>query len=606
MVARRWRRIGLGCLVLIVVARAGILRGQILRAKAVRGAHYTWETGRDYVYRFHYNMAGEANAGTFYVPSNANVVMTPLSERADGLLRYTPVGVPGAEGVTTLLVTWHNEQGGEEVAPFAVNMSGTGAIESVTFNGASTPPQRHRVRNLLALFQFQLPTEAAATWVARETDLNGVWPTRYRVVGTRRGVIRCEKQTQGGALAGGMAMKRTGLMGARFDTVAGRLLEVHGRQKKQVTMGDWSVGREDADFSLALTGVELHDNARSVSVARSLAAVRAHAMLSSLGGRDEQALDRLASLRRRVAGTSLPAVMARFHDNPNGTVAELLEASRQLEAYLELDPEAAALASVRGLALLGPDTAAFSSIATALTTAGNRAAQEALQQAMAARGDDVHAVRRLIPHLGMVQHPTAPSEAFLRGITERHVGEDVAATAHLSLGIMGSRLRESEPERADKLFVDARRQLNAHHDDDLFLRVLGNMGNPRQPEVVKPLLKGDDAAARALALSSLRFVDTQEARDILLNAAQSDPSSDARMRAVEALGHHVQEATALDLYLSQLKTETSVPVLKETLRNLSTMTRSSRVARAAFKEFLETCGHPDLCPYARGLWSSAT
>ncbi len=594
------------CLMIAIVvgsAAAGWWRNA-QRLRATGGLHYVWQDGNDYVYRVSYHMTGHASSGTFYVPANKESALTPLEDGGDGLLRYTPVSRTSKDG-TMLLVRWEHQNGNLQVAPFMLEMGAAGAPGAITFDGQSTPPERHRVRNLVALLQVHLPLKATSDWEARETDLNGVWSGRYKVALVAPDAITFTKSVHGEQIGAGFLRRRAMSSDIRFSR-AGYLLEVQGQQSGQFLMGTWPMGDEKTNFSVAFLRTEPHQAARAGAVAVDVARFRENSLLSSIAGQDEYLNNRLATLRERVRNAPLNQVMGVFAAHPDGSVEQLLEASRRLEAYLELEPDAAARASVDALTHFNPDSGAFSSVATALTTAGNAAAQGALRKAMTRLDANMRAVRRLVPHLAMVRNPEVASEEHLRAITRTRAQEEVAATAAMGLGIMGNRLRQTSSERADRIFVEARAGLDAHSDDDLYLHILGNIGHERQAEVVRPYLRSDDTRLRQEAVSSLRFSEVPEARKLLLTAAAEDVSADVRARAVEALGHQTQDAATLDLYLSQLQSETSVPVLKEALRNLSTIMGTSTDAREAFQEFLKTCGHPDLCPYAKGLWSAAS
>ena len=106
------------------------------------------------------------------------------------------------------------------------------------------------------------------------------------------------------------------------------------------------------------------------------------------------------------------------------------------------------------------------------------------------------------------------------------------------------------------------------------------------------------------ALYSLRFVETPEAQDVLVDAAKHDKEAGARVQATQALGYQAPTPELVAAYIAQLEHEQSVPVLREVLRNLASALRTSAEAREAFEAFREHCGHPESCSFAEGLWSS--
>jgi HEAT repeat protein len=65
--------------------------------------------------------------------------------------------------------------------------------------------------------------------------------------------------------------------------------------------------------------------------------------------------------------------------------------------------------------------------------------------------------------------------------------------------------------------------------------VLGNFGAPELSEIIAPQLASKDPMIRATALSTLRFVETQAAETILVEAMTKDEDGEVRRAAAQEL-----------------------------------------------------------------------
>lgn len=585
---------------LVALCLAGaVLAAAMLRHRAddrlVKEARYVWEEGLLYRYGLTYVMSGATSVMGILDP-NVTQPEQPVDSVFEGVVEETLVNKDGMGSV--LAVSLRPKSG--PPTDFLLTVSELGAVRALTFDPSVPAQQRQQTRAMWALLEARLPGRNELTWVAREDDLNGTWTSRYTAAVEDHAALHMTK-TPGGGTQGALGLVRRGALTVKFGLSAGRKEEVTGQVDTEYRLEGHGVGRETSQVRWRLLEVLPLDAARRTQGASRALELQRHGVHSDLRGVDEQVLERRRQLEERVAGASLGTVMEQLVTNSEGINRELLRPSRQLEAFLELDPVAAADAALEGILRVDSGSAAFSSIATALTANGSAAAQGALVAAME-RLDEDAALRKLVPHVGMVAQPNAASEEFLRALARTSKDAGVIAAAELSLGVMANRLLVQQPSRADRIFADAREALERGGDPELSMKVLGNIGHPDQTLLASAALLHGTPAERQNALQSLRWVMTAAAKQILMDSAARDSDAHARASAMESLGYRPQDDATLHLYVDQLKRESAVPVLKEALRNLSTMLRGWPAARAAYAGFLEACAHPELCDYARGLW----
>jgi hypothetical protein len=566
---------------------------------------FSWAPGRKYVYAVTYKSEGETTAialgqGQLGSPEPQTIntayagtleeylVQARAPHEFDVWVRLTPTGPGPAVGCLA-------------------SVTDDGKIRRLTFAPSTTQEARQTARVILGLAQVQWPDiPGQRSWDARETDLTGTWPVAYRLTDASAREVSFIKEPRGGVAPTGMEVRRTGALHGTFSVTGNHLTRLSGKTATEFWTGKRRLGMDKVAVDLALTSVE-DLGTMDLDEARALFALPSReAVVSGLDGQDEFERLRLATLRQRIEGVSLHGLMGEFQAQINGSNKAMLAISQKLEAFLELDPEAAARACYEALTHMDPKSAAFSSIAANLTAVGNDAAQEALRDAMDALRTNEPAVKQLIPHLAMVKHPSQASEDALRGIVQRTKDRNVAASAKLGLGAMGRSVLRDQPERAVQIFAEAREALAQGDDKELQLHVLGNMGHPEQVKVAQEVMRSESGPLRGQALYSLRFVQTAESQQVLTDAAQHDADTGARTQALEALGFQAPDPHLVSVYIAQLHTEKSVPVLREVLRNLARTLRTSAEAREAFEAFLQHCGHPDLCPFAEGLWGIAS
>lgn len=233
------------------------------------------------------------------------------------------------------------------------------------------------------------------------------------------------------------------------------------------------------------------------------------------------------------------------------------EAFAGLVAELERDPAGA-------LAVLEPMLAEADGRAVTTRTAigamaqvGTPEIQKALVSVVVARADDQDFAIGALPAIGLLAKPTVETEAALRTLTTIGV-ETTRNTAHLSLGIMASKLADGDQARAQGIIDGYAARLAAAtstEDRRRWLGVLGNAATPAAAAVVSSLVKDPEPAIRARAVEALRRVAGPEAEALQLRAL-ADGDASVRASAAWSLSYRMLTPGGIRTMLDRLAIET--------------------------------------------------
>jgi|GEM_PF-6458815 len=524
---------------------------------------------------------------------------TRMSARVDGQEQGSGAG-ESAQG--------QKEDPRADLKKVLVDVDGQGAFKAVRFAPGLTLLERNHMRTLLSLVQVVFPANPGGSWNGEESDMNGPfrasYQTRFSLLPSETVVLRKDLARDGNVLT-----RMSGSLRINFDAAAGRVTGIEGARTTESRMGEAVVGEDAVRLAFSLSAVKQAPAAEPdwVKIAASeLPYASGAAVVGTLEGKEETRELQKSLLRKELGDDTRASLLALTSEIAHEDDPRALKTYLKLAALLTLDPDAAnGLQDT--LATLHWSSLAFRNIATALTKAGTPQAQEALREGIAlAQGGkgDARAAQQLVVHLGMVAVPTTESEEFMRGLAFGAAPNDVGDTALLALGNMGHALREGVPQRAQRIQQELARVLPQESDftrRELLLAAIGNVGVADQVPVVAPFLSDARPSTRAKAARALRHVDTQDVKETLARTARSDASETVRAHAVEALAHTPGDAGTLAAYRAILETERSVPVLKETARNLSLMAATDAGARRVLEDFAAVCAHPELRPYVKNL-----
>jgi HEAT repeat protein len=189
-----------------------------------------------------------------------------------------------------------------------------------------------------------------------------------------------------------------------------------------------------------------------------------------------------------------------------------------------------------------------------------------------------------IPLLGRHPAPPQESEDLLAEIASSKAPKEVQDSAHLALGAISAKLRETNPSRARRI-VDRYAKMVPDEDDQLLaIEVLGNTGSEDLLGVLDGPMQDSSELVRSTAVYSLRRVASSKATDKVVSVAASDKSASVRKAACDALVLHADLTRHISTLAQLLRKDDSVDVRHGLIRLLARYYLDSAEARAALDE----------------------
>lgn len=251
-------------------------------------------------------------------------------------------------------------------------------------------------------------------------------------------------------------------------------------------------------------------------------------------------IDPEKQLRELVGGKSTQDLIAEARRLSPEDEAARRDVLAQLEASLKLEPQGASdvLDAFRKA-----DDAEASLLLSALGNAGTKEAQAALGSIAADPNLDGGKRESAFALLGITDNPSEESVEVVREAT-RDKSHPHRQTALLALGNLKQRLGDGDT--SDDIYEELLRNLRqAQNDEDrvLHLVALGNTGDRRLPEALRPFLQQGSPSVRAETAWALRLVGTQESFALLETSLAADADPQVRQRAIDALRYRQHEGT---------------------------------------------------------------
>jgi len=305
-----------------------------------------------------------------------------------------------------------------------------------------------------------------------------------------------------------------------------------------------------------------------------------------------------------LGGVGVPELLAALGTIDSPSMNDSVDVYQQLKAFFHLHPDKLA-DFARACTQGGSQSVGCGHVMTAATAAGSAESQAFLRTLYEQLEGDAHGQNQVLPHLSMTETPSAETVAFLRAVADS--GRDrLGSTARLALGTAAHQLRDDDPAAAAAIYGEAVARLGDARDDDArarSLRVLGNIGMPDQFDVIAPYLTHQNPEVRASAVAALRHVDSDEAREALLGAVLGDPVVRIREVAAESLRFTPVGDEHIVQIARHVWGETNLTVIKH-LAHVVVEQGGKTEAEVSFREYVEACGHPDLCGYLEQLVES--
>ncbi len=458
-------------------------------------------------------------------------------------------------------------------------------------------------------------------WRATEQDGTGEFAAAYEVLNATDAVVSLRRTktgyetvasnggapaTNGGAAPGAMGLAATvqGEHRLEMDRATGWVRAVRGEETAEVRLGD-----SNTPFSKAKSRIELRFEDERPMRDEDLLVLRARASGGGpradaegdavlLTGFDRNLARAKIGERATVASLAAEADAMTEKDVERGS-GDGLEMLMRMRAYMALHE--ADLSELRAELAKRPTTDLFvQATLGAAAISGCRSCQELLVGEVATRSEvgDKDTRVALLANFSQVPLPSRQSEAFVRARVAGETDEDVRRTTHFLLGVFAFQLQHLDAARTKAIIDEYAAKLSAARFDDdklLALDVLGNSGNERVVEIVKPYLKDPSPEIRERAVTALRLVVTQKAAE-LAKAALGDPAAGVRDAAVRVLSDRPAAEAYVPTLVEHLGSEKDDLVKRQVLRALD-----SHSALPVVQQALSRVADDDVNPTIRDL-----
>jgi HEAT repeat protein len=496
-----------------------------------------------------------------------------------------------------------------------------GRIVAVRFDPAVGQASRDFARVLLGIVQFVLPGESTPdgrAWETTEEDPSGQYIAHYEAVADAQGredhgvdvpascrLFHKRKlrylPPPADPLPGEIPMPRaitphTELLTC-FDTEAGRLALLHGKETLVTALGEHRVARSETTIEVTFDSHESLSVDDLIELQKDAAeAVRLAAAipLSAMASAEEM---RTAARRSTLGDDTLESLLAALAQQEAAGGQDEIALFLRFRALAHLQPEVSPTLA-RKLAEADASSLTFRVLTEALGAVGSTQAQAALVSAVEARSGEWPALYQLIPALGLGANPTPEAVATIRGLAFASPDPRIASTAQLALGTMARNATGSSPERAAEI-VDL---ILAHvdsasfaHDPGQLLLVLGNTGSERALPTITRFTDHAVSEVRAAAATALRFVETARAEALLLRMLSSDQDGAVRAAAAYALSFRALTHDAFQAQKTALLNDTDKDVRLAVLSNLG----KALGARPEISSIIERVAREDPAPDVR-------
>jgi hypothetical protein len=487
--------------------------------------------------------------------------------------------------------------------PFYVEADRTGAAHAMHFDRDVDPIARGLIKTAVALTQVAGRTDdlrSAASWTANESDPTGEYVASYERDTTRRCVQKSRtRYTRVAAADGLVPVENAGAVTSALKSAitldAGLWpASIDGTDSLRIEPGG-GLPSIDASASIRL---DLRETTLDGAHAAAFAGVPESYERTTIASAGDSP-DAARQDRELVAGATLASLrtqlerVARAEDKGQ----ERAHLHDQLAALFRLDPAATREAAAGTLA--GQDPATARVVIGALGTAGTPEAQDALAALAESDTLDTKLRANALANLGLVEAPTTSTLEAL----DRQTASDtrsVRSTATLALGNAARSLEAGGDESADTTVLDLLERLDGATnpaDQALYLRALGNAGDPRALPAIETALASPEERVRSAAAEALRFIADPRADVLLSKVLVADLSPTVRRSAVlaatfreitpllpamdAALGKDGDERVRMDVVAALGRARKAAPAVIELLRGTAEHDPSADIRKRA-------------------------
>lgn len=430
-----------------------------------------------------------------------------------------------------------------------------GRIKSLLFDPDTGSATASFARTLLGLMQFARPESATPEgWEIDEDDSSGEYRAQYDSIIPETSALAEQEQS------GRRVFRKTkveyftpdsdetrelqqasrtilpeGAFEVTFDFARGRIEAISGSEKQTILIANKVVGGVQNRFQLKLSNEDKVARAELASAvddqASRSSAVQAISLSAELSERAQLTAIHQAQLGNDSVETIKTALDAIEHGSSKSSYSEVYP---KVKALIFLHPEMCAqLATV--LQSSDPSGPVAQLIGGALAAVGNAEAQDALINAMRTCRDDGARIQLLIA-LGAVKRPTRSAQDAVEELAWQSPGSSVGNAAELTIGSMAHNLKRISPQRATDIVERATSRLSRVSDGETqLIALLGNSGSATALPVLAKFLDHPSSDLRSRAAMALRFIDGEQADEMLARTLTNDPDESVRMQAANAL-----------------------------------------------------------------------
>ncbi len=349
-------------------------------------------------------------------------------------------------------------------------------------------------------------------------------------------------------------LRRSGSCSVKFQSSGSGLESLNCAEEHEIYLGTKLVLQRKINFLLSQSSQFFAD----LKPSRPSQTLRP---IKDLGLTEERQELQKSLLRKTIGNQSFAAFATNVKTASEQSKTIISDDDYQiLKAFIELYPELSAKL-IELVKDLNSDNGFFKSVVDVLGAIGHQEAQDALVEMAKDRSldrQDLPAIERIIPTLALVEKPQASTEKYL---AEARHSEwmDLASASTLAYGVIGSRFDKLGDQTLNQKVVQ--NLLEDYQDSkrpDLkktVITALGNSGTKENLGIARELLQDKSAYNHLLALEILRFVDSEEARTILLTTIERE-AGEMRYEACRSLAYQNLLMTHLQSLHENMKTWT--------------------------------------------------
>jgi HEAT repeat protein len=534
--------------------------------------------------------SAETSSNSYHTDIDGTLIATVLEERAEGTIvsyRLTDANLT-VTGNGPIFV-WTDRVKADLSKAMFVQVSQQGRMLSVRFDNEVNPASQTFGRTLLGIIQFVLPDsrgEDLSQWDSQEDDQAGQYTAHYalgdaaaRSLADPAGILAFKKvktkyaEEKQNRRFRTMAIKRLIEPGAgfsaEFNLRAGRLNALEGTEVEDVIQAGKKIAHTVDDVRLVYLKEETAAPAELSSLTRDYAERSTAAV--QLSTKPPEELRERAIETNTLGDSTLASLLAELTaaEKSQGK-SDTTQLYLKLKALFYLQPETCE--PFQKLLTTAPATSVTLNLVTgALGAAGNQQAQQVLISVLRARSDDEAMFSKLSSILAETKSPTQEAEDVLSEFAFREPETNTAKTAQITIGTMAWNIGNSDPQRAQKIVQRLIEHLSASSDPQVLRRLLSAIGNAGSAEAIptiKRLLNDTSPDLRGGAAYALRWIDSDEADELLAATITNDSETSVQLQAFSALSYRDMKAATFDAQKRVFLSERAENVRLAALKNL--------------------------------------